>query len=196
MVEEFLDDTKLIKVPKILATQLKLVSGRLGTNVSDYATEALSQALRVDGMGSNLEDAVDMYELVNVHKGAGLVNLPRNSVNLLLSSIDDAELNVICDKFSEAGSWYAAYISSKLPSDSILSFLQEDFKVFWNLDEVEIIEQDVVVEFRATSFNMSTGLTDLLVLYTKGVFEELGYSTSEEEALPGLVFFKFLKTLN
>ena len=196
MVEEFLDDTKLIKVPKILATQLKLASGRLGTSVSDYATEALSQALRVDDMGSNLEYAVDMFELVNVHKGAGLVNLPRNSVNLLLSSMDDTELEIIHEKFTEAGRWYAAYISSKLPLNSILTFLQNDFKVFWNLDEVEIMEQDVIVEFRATSFNMSTSMTDLLVLYTKGVFEELGYSVNEEEVLQGLFSFKFLKTLN
>jgi hypothetical protein len=196
MVEELLDDTKLIKVSKALASQLKFVARRLGTSISDYASEALSQALRIDDMGSNLEEAVDIYELVNVHRGAGLVNLPRSSFNKLLSLMSERELDGVREQFAEAGRWYAAYISSKLSSVSILSFLQDDFKVFWNLDEVEIMEQDVIVEFRATSFNMSTNMTELLVLYTKGIFKELEYSTNEEEVLPGLVYFKFLKTLN
>ena len=52
-----------------------------------------------------------------------------------------------------------------------------------------------MVELRATCFNMSTTLTDLLVLYTKGVFDGLGYSVNEEDVLPGLVSLKFLKTL-
>jgi hypothetical protein len=196
MVEELLDDTKLIKVQRALASQLKLVAVRLGTSVSEYASVALSQALRVDDMGSNLENAVDVFELVNVHKGAGLVNLPRNSVNQLMSSMDETELYEIHENFFEAGRWYAAYISSKFSSDHLLTFLQDDFKVFWNLDEVEIIERDVLVEFRATSFRLSSKLTDLLVMYTKGIFEEMGYTATVEEILPGLVFFRFLKTLD
>ena len=57
-------------------------------------------------------------------------------------------------------------------------------------------EEDVLVHFRATSFNMSGDITELFVLYTRGVFEELGYSVNDEDVLPGLVSFKFIKTLN
>ena len=193
MVEELLADTKLIKVPKALANQLKLVAGRLGTNTSDYAMEALIQALRVDDMGSNLEDAVNMYELVQIHKDAGLVNVPRTIMNICLS-LDSENMD---DKlgFMEAGMWYAAYISSKLSSDVILPFLENDLRIFWNLDEVEIFTEDVIVYFRASSFNMSTSMTEMLVLYTRGIFTELGYSETEENILPGLVSLKFLKTL-
>jgi hypothetical protein len=173
-----------------------LLAGRLGTSVSDLATEAMTQALRVNDMGSDLVAAVDMYELVNIHKGAGLVNLPRNSLNQLIASLDDSELDKVHDKSIEAGRWYAAYISSKMTSESILPFLENDFMIFWNLDEVEILEQDVMISFRATCFNMSTDLTNLLVLYTKGVFEELGYEVNYEDILPGLISIKFLKTLN
>jgi len=194
MVEKLLDDTKLIKVPKELATQLRLTAGRLGTNLSDYATEALSQALRVDDMGSNLEEAVDTFQMVNVHRGAGLVNLPRNSLTRIVSMVPDEAVNILHEGSMEAGRWYAAYISSKLSSDTILAFLENDLRVSWNLDEVEIVEEDVVVHFRATSFNMTKDITELLVLYTRGVFEELGYSVSEEDVLPGLVSFTFLKT--
>jgi hypothetical protein len=196
VVEELLADTKTVRIPKELANQLRLVSSRLGTNVTDYATEALSQALRAHDMGSNLKETVDIFELVNFHRGAGLVNLPRNSLNQILGTISKSKLKSTYERSTEAGRWYAAYISSKLKSDSILPFLEKDFKVIWYLDEVEINEQDVMIHFRATCFNMSTTLTDLLLLYTKGVFEELGYVFSSEDVLPGLVSLKLIKTLN
>lgn len=196
MVEKLLDDTKLIKVPKALAAQVRLVAGRLGTGLSDYATNALLQALRIEDMGSNLEEAVDTFQMVEVHRGAGLVNLPRNSLTRIVSMLPDDAVAVLQEGSLEAGRWYASYLSSKLPPDSILSFLQSDLRISWNLDEVEIVEEDVLVHFRATSFNMSGDITELFVLYTRGVFEEWGYSVNDEDVLPGLVSFKFIKTLN
>jgi len=196
MVESLLDDTKLIKIPKALAAQVKLVAGRLGTGMSEYATDALTQALRIEEMGSNLEKAVDTLQIVNVHRGAGLVNLPRNSLTRIIAILSDDEIAVFQEGSLEAGRWYAAYISSKIAPNSILSFLQDDLRISWNLDEVEIIEEDVLVHFRATSFNMSSDVTDLFVLYTRGVFEELGYSVNDEDILPGLISFKYIKTLD
>lgn len=196
MVEKLLDDTKLIKVPKALAAQLKFTAIRLGTSVSDYAVDALSQALRIDDMGSNLEEAVDTFQMVNVHIGAGFVNLPRHSLTQIMSMLPNKASKIINEESLEAGRWYAAYLSSKLSSDSILPFLEHDLKISWNLDEVEIVEEDVMVNFRATSFNMTGDITKLLVLYTRGLFDELGYSVNEEDVLPGLVSFRFLKKPN
>ena len=194
MVEELLDDTKLIKVPKALAAQLSLVARRIGTSVSGYSVDALSQALRIDDMGSNLEEAVDTYQLVSVHKRAGLVNLPRHSLNRIVSMLPDEAVKILNEGSTEAGRWYAAYLSSIFSSDSILAFLEYDLKISWNLDEVKIVEEDVLVNFRAVSFTMTEDVTKLLILYTRGIFEELGYSVSEEDFLPGLVSFRFLKT--
>ncbi|MBT3283609.1 hypothetical protein HN807_00495 [Candidatus Bathyarchaeota archaeon] len=196
MVESLLDDTKLIKIPKTLAAQIKLVAGRLGRGMSEYATDALTQALRIEEMGSNLEMAVDTFHVVNVHRGAGLVNLPRTSLTRIVSMLQEDEVAMFHEGSLEAGRWYASYISSKLSPDSILSFLQNDLKITWNLDEAEIIEEDVLVYFRATSFNMSKDVTELFVLYTSGIFDELGYSVTDADVLPGLVSFKYIKTLN
>ncbi len=195
MVEELLDNTKLIKVPRALANQLKLVSGRLGTSVTDYASEALNQALRVDDMGANLTDAVDMLELVNIHKGAGFVNLPRTSFNYYLNSMSETDPESEWERWLESGRWYASYLLSKLSPDGVLNFLEGDLRILWNLDETEIIVEDVMVHFRACSFNMSATATRMLALYTKGIFQELGYSINDEDILPGLISFKFIKIL-
>lgn len=196
MVEKLLDDTKLIKVPKALAAQVKIVTGRIGTSISDYTTDALSQALRIEDMDSNLEEAVDTFQMVQVHKGAGLVNLPRYSLSRIVTLLPKKVAKILSKEYMEAGRWYAAYLSSKLSSDSILTFLEHDLKISWNLDEVEIVEEDVMVNFRCNSFNMTENVTQLLVLYTRGLFEGLGYSINEEDMLPGLVSIKFLKKSN
>ena len=178
MVEKLLDDTKLIKVPKALAAQLKFAAIRLGTSVSDFAVDALSQALRIVDMDSNLEEAVNTYQLVTIHKGAGLVNIPRHSLTRIVTLLPNKAAKIINEESFEAGRWYAAYLSSKLSSDSILAFLEHDLKISWNLDEVEIVEEDVMVHFRAASFNMTGDVTKLLVLYTRGLFDECGYSVN------------------
>ncbi|MFA9495074.1 MAG: hypothetical protein ACERKS_04045, partial [Candidatus Bathyarchaeota archaeon] len=69
MVEELLDDTKLIPVPRLLADQVRLVTRRLGTNVSIFTKTALEQALRAEQLNSDLEEAVDMYHMNLVQRG-------------------------------------------------------------------------------------------------------------------------------
>ncbi|MFC1804126.1 hypothetical protein ACFL0D_09225 [Thermoproteota archaeon] len=59
MVEELLDDKKLIPVPRPLADHLRLVTGRLGTNISNFTADALEQALRAEQLGSDLNKNVN-----------------------------------------------------------------------------------------------------------------------------------------
>ena len=73
MVEELLDDNKLIPVPRLLADQVRLVTGRLGTNISSFTKIALEQALRAEQLNSDLEEAVDMYHMNLVQRGAGML---------------------------------------------------------------------------------------------------------------------------
>jgi hypothetical protein len=192
MVEELLDNKKLIAIPKPLANELYLVAGRLGTNVPNFATEALTQALRVEQLGSDLKEAVDLFHMNQIHRGAGLVLFQRVGFNELLSKLYLNDPEKILDLWYSSGRWYSAYLSVKLNAD-ILVYLEKDLLISWNLDESEIQAEDVVVTVRLTSFGMSRLFTDLLVMYTRGVFEELGYEISDEDVLPGLISFRFLK---
>ncbi|MCJ7731917.1 hypothetical protein MUP51_06340, partial [Candidatus Bathyarchaeota archaeon] len=87
MVEELLDDTKLIPVSKPLANQLRLLAGRLGVNVSSITEEALEQVLRADELGSSLKDAVDILHMAQVHRGAGLINFQRAGLKDLIKRL-------------------------------------------------------------------------------------------------------------
>ena len=194
MVEELLTDSKLIPIPKPLANQLRLLAGRLGISVPSIAEEALEQVLRADSMNSSLKNAVDLLHMTQVHRGAGLINFQRTAFIDLLKKLYSEDPEALIDLWHSSGRWYAAYLSNRLNGD-FFDFFRQDLLVSWNLDESDIIIKDVQVDVRLTSFGMSIELTDLLIVYTKGFFEELGYSVSEEDVLPGLISIKFIKKL-
>jgi hypothetical protein len=195
MVEELLDNKKLIPIPKPLANEAYLVTGRLGTNVANFATEALTQALRVEKLGSNLKEAVDLFHMNQIHRGAGLVLFQRADFKELITKLYLEDPEKILELWYSSGRWYSAYLSLKLNTD-ILGYLEKDLLISWNLDESNIQVEDVLVNVRLTSFGMSQIFTDLLVMYTRGIFEEIGYAVSEEDVLPGLISLRFMKKLN
>jgi hypothetical protein len=194
MVEELLTDTKLIPIPKPLVNQLRLLAGRLGVSVTSITEEALEQVLRADTLGSNVKDAVDFLQMAQVHRGAGLINFQRTGVRGLIKRLYEEDSEGLLELWYRSGRWYAAYLSNRLNGD-FFNFFEQDLLVSWNLDESEILVEDVVVNVRLTSFGMSREFTDLLVVYTKGFFDELGYVVSDEDVLPGLVSFKFIKKM-
>ena len=195
MVEELLDNKKLIPVPTSLADQLRIVTRRLGTNVSNFTTTSLEQALRADQLGSDLKEAVDLYQMNEIQRGAGMVFFQRAVFSELLSILFENEREKILETWYRSGRWYSAYLSARLHQD-VLEYLEKDLLISWNLDESELIIKDVMVNVRLASFGMSTQYTDLLVVYTKGIFDELGYDVSDEDVLPGLISIKFLKKMN
>ncbi len=189
-----MDDTKLIPVPKPLADQLRLLAGRMGVSVSSITTEALEQVLRADDLNASVKDAVDMLHMSQVHRGAGLINFQRAGIKDLFKRLYAEDSENLLKLWYRSGRWYAAFLSNRLNGD-FFKFFEQDLLVSWTLDESEIKVEDVQVDVRLTSFGMSREFTDLLVVYTKGFFEELEYAVSEEDVLPGLVSLKFIKKL-
>ena len=196
MVEELLDDTKFIVVPRHLADRLRLVAARLGTSVSDFSVEALTQALRVQEMGSDLKEAVDLYHISGVQRGAGNIQVTRGVFRDIVQRLYEEDRDELLRVWGDHGRWYGAYMKAKLSGDVILGFLEKDLLVSWNLDEAEITQQDLMVSVRLVSFGMSVEFTDLLVSFVLSLMGELGFSESERDILRGLVSLKFLGKLN
>ena len=196
MVEELLDDTKFIVVPRQLADQLRLVAVRLGTSVSGFSVEALTQALRIHEMGADLKEAVDIYHLSDVQRGAGNVQVTRSVFRDIILRLYGEDRDELLRVWGDHGKWYGAYLKAKLSRDEVLGFLEKDLMVSWNLDEAEITRRDLMVTIRLVSFGMSNEFTELLVSYILGLMGELGFSENERDVLRGLVFMRLLGKLD
>ncbi len=185
-------NTKLVVLPEELVKELESISKRLGISISNFATEALEQAIKIDKFNSSLNHAVDLYRLVTIQQGAGGLTVPRTTLNQFLTNftIKTDEMEKI---WFEAGRWYGEYLNTKLGYNESLIFLENDLKFSWNLDEVEILDNKYDVNIRCVSFMMTENLTELLLSYIRGIMATLNYKETKEEHLRGMIFLKYNK---
>ncbi len=192
MTKRLSQDTRFISLPTKLVQQLREVSYKRGTNLTAYSAGALEEALRAESMGASLSEAVDAFEMDEIHRGAGAMTVLRSSLDRLVEADGGEGLESLTKLWGEAGRWYGHYLASKLPGKNVLPFFEKDLKASWGLDETEVMAGDEVV-FRFICFMMSERFTELLLSYVSGVMDALGYRESDGDRARGMATIKFSK---
>jgi hypothetical protein len=187
------EDTKLLILPTHLVDRLKAIATRQGVSLSSFAADSLEQALRADDMDASLSDAVDAYRLSEIQRGAGMVDVPRSSLNHLVKRLYAKKGEELRRVWGEAGRWYGEYLRAKLQPGEALGFLEKELLVAWNLDEAEIRESETEVAVRWVSFTMTGEFTELLLSYLSAVMEALGYREVERDSLRGMATLKYTR---
>ena len=190
MVTRSLKDTKLVVLPSRLVEQLREIAVRRGVSVSSFAAEALEQAVRAEEMEASLEETVNVFGIYEIVRGSGAVQIPRSRFNSLISELHRSNKDELLAAWEKAGRWYGEYLHARL-GDGALGFLEKALRVSWNLDEVTIQNEGLIVNLRFTSFIMALELTELLVSYISGVMNALGYEAVEKSYLRGLATLSF-----
>lgn len=185
-------DTKLIVVPSQLVQSLRVIAGNHGVSLSDFTAKALEQALRADKMGASLEEAVNLFWLHEVQRGSGAIQIPRSNLNTIISQLYQNHEKELLEVWDKAGRWYGEYLNTRLGDDA-LSFFEKALMVSWNLDEVELKTDGLMVSLRFTSFMMPIQLTELLIRYISGTMAALGYEMMREDHLRGLANMYYRK---
>jgi len=185
------EDTKLIVVPSSLAERLRAVAVRQGISLSNYAADALEQALRADGMGTSLQESVDLYRLMEIQRGAGSVNISRSSLNRLIEELYPNQGEEMRKAWRESGRWYGEYLHTKLQGEDVLGFFEKVLLVSWNLDEVEIKKEAGFTTLRYASFTMPFQTTELLISFISGAMSSLGYEELDRDYLRGMATLRF-----
>lgn len=192
--EEPTKDTKLIVVPSQLVQRLKAISGRKGISLSTLTSEALEQAVRAEESGASLEETVDLYRLHDVQRSSGAVQIPRSNLDAMIGELYQNRGDELLATWREAGRWYGEYLLARLGDDA-LGFFKKALMAYWNLDEVEILNEGFMVSFRFVSFKMSMELTELLISFVSGLMVALGYEMMEKDYLRGLAIIYYRKLL-
>ena len=185
-------DHKLIFLPEKLVERLNTIAVRKGVSLTSFAAEALEQSLRADEMGVTLDETVDAYRLLRVQRGSGAVQIPRLRLTSVVRELARDDKGELLAAWCEAGRWYGEYLNALL-GDEAVDFLEEDLLVSWNLDEVDVRNDEITVDIRFASFVIPLELTELLKSYVEGVMDSLGYDIYEEDCLRGLATLRFRK---
>jgi hypothetical protein len=184
------EDTKLLLLPGYLVDRLKEVSVKRGVSLSEFASDALQQALRADEMGAKSSEAVDVFKMVKIQKSAGAIVVPRSSLSFLIEKLHDLDVSDLKELWREAGHWYGSYLSSKIRKEDLLPFIEKELLYTWNLDEVKLGGDDEVF-VQLTCFVMEIEFTELLLGYLLGIMESLGYREVERDYMRGIANLKY-----
>ncbi len=190
MVAASSKNAKLLVLPEELVDQLRAITIKKGVSITNFAAEALEQAIRMEAIGGKLEDAIDVFNLLTVSQAAGVVHVPRTNFNAMIAELYKADREGLLDIWREAGRWYGEYMRAMLGEET-LTFFRDSLLVSWNLDEVNITHDGLLVTIELVSFVMSLELTELLSSYILGVMNSLGYELLEEDGLRGLTTLRF-----
>jgi len=187
------EDTKLLILPTQLVDRLRAIATQQGVSLSSFAADSLEQALRANEMDVGLSDAVDAYKLSEIQRGAGMIDVPRSSLNHLVERLYHRKGDELKRIWGEAGRWYGEYLRTKLQPRETLGFLEKELLVAWNLDEAEVKESDTDIAIRWVSFAMTEEFTELLLSYISAVMDALGYREVEKDHLRGMATLKYTR---
>ncbi|HUS78652.1 MAG TPA: hypothetical protein VM050_08330 [Patescibacteria group bacterium] len=185
-------ETKLFLLPEDLVRRLRSLALRQGISSTNYAAEAIEQALIMEKRGATLQEAVEMYNIYEISRSAGALQIPRTNFNEIISRLYKEDKEGLLRAWKSAGRWYGEYLHARL-GEAVLGYLKSALLVGWNLDEVELVDKEGTVEVSYTSFIMSEELTELLNGYIRGIMTAMGYEMREEDSMRGLTTQRYAK---
>ena len=184
-------DTKLLVVPAELADRLKEVAVRHRVSLSSYVSSILREALRAEEMGVTLGEALNLYRMMEIQRGAGVLQAPRTALQPLLSKAYREGGEELRDLWFKAGRWYGQYLRTRLDGENPIGFLEEVLRHHWNLDEVSLRGDDLELLVTLVSFTLSREGTELLACYISGILHSLGFEEEDRSILEGLAKMRF-----
>lgn len=187
-------DTKLLVVPAEVVDRLKEIAVKRRVSLSSYVTYILEETLRAEEMGVTLGEALDLYRLIEIQRGAGVLQAPRPGLDLLLSDAYRERGEELKKVWFEAGKWYGEYLRTRLEGENPIVFMEEALRRHWNLDEVSFRVDDLGLSITLVSFNLSKEGTELLASYVSGAMHSLGYLEEGSSILRGLARMRFRRS--
>lgn len=184
-------DTKFLVVPAELADRLKEVAVRHRVSLSAYVVSILREALRAEEMGVTLGEALSLYRMMEIQRGAGVLQAPRTALQPLLSKAYREAGEELRNLWFEAGRWYGQYLKTRLRDENPIGFLEEVLRHHWNLDEVSLRGDDLELLVTLVSFTLSREGTELLSCYISGILHSLGFREEDRSILEGLARIRF-----
>lgn len=172
---------KMLAARDDLADKASKIADRRGFTLFGFINDLLELAIKVDGMGVSLKEAVDAYELAKEVKDA--------SFTLVLESLLYDTAGIAFEKANErtlkswydAGTWIAQRYIARGVKDPLAAY-ERELKVFgWNIPGISLEPLGKTVSVRILSPRFSDSYTVLFNRFLEGFLEGCGYSVTFNE---------------
>ena len=184
---------KMLAARDDLADKASKIADLRGFTLFGYLNDLLELAIKVDGMGVSLKEAVNSYELAKEVKDA--------SFTLVLESLLYDTAGIAFDKANErtlkawhdAGIWMAQRYIARGVKDTLAAY-ERELKVFgWNIPGISLEQSGKMVSVRILSPRFSDSYTVLFNRFLEGFLEGSGYTVTFNEVGRGNIRLEAVK---
>ena len=184
---------KMLAARDDLADAISKIAERRGFTLFGYLNDLLELAIKVDGMGVSLKEAVDSYELAREVKDASftlvLESLLYDTVGIAYEKANERTLKAWYD----AGAWIALRYVARGIKDPLIVY-ERELKVFgWNIPGISMERSGKTVSVRILSPRFSDSYTILFNRFLEGFLEGSGYSITFNEVGRGNIRLEAVK---
>jgi len=184
-------DKKLIRAPEDLVSRLSEAASLEGKSFYRYISEVLEQAVRAFEMGRSLEEIIDRFELMEVHREAESTFTPKEALDLLVSKAEDAEGDSLMRMWYSTGRLYGMYL--KRFSDPLNAFIRLLGDGLWGIKRVEANSEGGNIAIRCVSSIIPEERSRLVREFIEGAMHSLGYESEGGESFRGIISLRFFK---
>jgi hypothetical protein len=172
---------KMLAARDDLADAISKIAERRGFTLFGYLNDLLELAIKVDGMGVSLKEAVDSYELAREVKDASFT-LVLESLLYDTAAIAYEKANELTLKaWFDAGIWIAQRYLARGVKDPLAAY-ESELKVFgWNIPGISLERSGKMVSVRILSPRFSDSYTVLFNRFLEGFLEGSGYGVTFNE---------------
>lgn len=184
---------KMLAARDDLADRVGAIASKRGFTLFGIVNDLLELAIKADGMGISLKEALDSYELAKEVRDASFTLVLES---LLYDTVELAYANAskkTMQTWFDAGVWVAQRYIARGVADPLGAYEQE-MKVFgWNIPGVTIERSGKEVSFRILSPRFSESYTLLFNRYLQGILEGSGYKVIFNEVGRGNIRLEAVK---
>jgi hypothetical protein len=175
-----------------LANKVARLAEKRGLTVYQTVNDILEQALRAEGQGVNLKEALDKRRDMERAREMGLTFTVEHLYYQVVEAAYDEDKKKIKDLWKDMGFWYGKYFKSK-GTDSVKEL--SDALGFLTHGSQFSIEKGKNDELTVSCINekYTRGYTEVFAIFIESAFNVLGYKTTENEASRGIIRIRLVK---
>ena len=184
---------KMLAARDDLADKIGKIAENRGFTLFGMINDLLDLAIKADGMGISLKEAVDAYELAKEVRDASftlvLESLLYDTAEIAYEKATEKTLKIWFD----AGVWIARRYIARGIADPLDAY-ERELKVFgWNIPGISMERSKKGVSFRILSPRFSESYTVLFNRYLQGILAGSGYEVTFNEVGRGNIRLEAVK---
>ena len=183
---------KMLAAEEDLANKVAQLAEKRGLTVYQTVNDILEQALRAEGQGVNLKEALDRRGDMERARDMGLTFTVEHLYYQVVEAAIGEDKKKIRDLWRDMGFWYGKYFKGK-GTDPVKEL--SDALAFLTHGSQFTIEKGKGGELTVSCINerYTRGYTEVFAIFIESAFHVLGYTTVENEASRGIIRIRLVK---